>query len=149
MCSKNITLSITKCWATSHIKYTTLTASFAPVGVLYVPLQTFAVNQVLGHILDQKFAYICKRFRKKHACGVPRISKNSEYTSWNTLRSIILSYVRCKIKATNKMSANDASQAPTVKQDPPQSWYKFNTSERQLRVRMRFATARHVFGPQI
>jgi len=83
------------------------------------------------HILDQKFAYICKVFRKKHTCCFALSQRNSEYTSWNTLRSIILSYVRCKIRGANEMSANDSTQVPTVKQDLPQSWYRFSTSERQ------------------
>lgn len=78
------------------------------------------------------------------------ISKISEYTSWNTMQSIILSYVRCEITAANRMSANDASQVPTVQQDPPQSWYTSSArARRQLCVRMRRARVRHVFGPQI
>jgi hypothetical protein len=57
----------------------------------------------------------------------------------------------CVVRLQRPIKYQQTTQVrcPLQKQDPPQSWYQFSTSGRQLRVRMRCATARHDFGPPI
>jgi hypothetical protein len=89
MRNRNVNFSITVRYGTSHTQVTIPAASLTPVGVLFILLHMYAVNQIFDTYWSINLHTYARQFAR-NTCVVLLHLGLSEYTSWNTLRSIIL-----------------------------------------------------------